>query len=114
MRWRDRSENPNAGQKENCGNDGAVESVESQKQASQLFPRAPWKSRQEQARFPHFHSSGGSYICFRQNSKQEKKRKVWAMEKWKSKTRIPTFPPPRQPAAARRETILWNNPPSRL
>src|SRR5215469_10282693 len=23
-----------------------------------LFPRAPWKSRQEQARFPHFHSSG--------------------------------------------------------
>jgi len=23
-----------------------------------LFPRAPWKSRQQQARFPHFHSSG--------------------------------------------------------
>src|ERR1017187_829510 len=24
-----------------------------------LFPRAPWKSRQKAARFPHFHSSGG-------------------------------------------------------
>src|SRR5438034_7015240 len=23
-----------------------------------LFPRAPWKSRQQRARFPHFHSSG--------------------------------------------------------
>jgi hypothetical protein len=23
-----------------------------------LFPRAPWESRQEQARFPHSHSSG--------------------------------------------------------
>jgi hypothetical protein len=23
-----------------------------------LFPRAPWKSRQRQARLPHFHSSG--------------------------------------------------------
>ena len=22
-----------------------------------IFPRAPWKSRQEQARFPHFHNS---------------------------------------------------------
>src|ERR1017187_9213670 len=80
-----------------CGNAGAVESVESQKQASPsfheplgnltkrrrdshistapaargggkegtqkkgfpLFPRAPWKSHQKAARFPHFHSSGG-------------------------------------------------------
>jgi len=24
---------------------------------------------------------------------------MWAMEKWESKTRIPTFPQPRQPAA---------------
>jgi len=23
-----------------------------------LFPRAPWKSRQQRPRFPHFHSSG--------------------------------------------------------
>ena len=23
-----------------------------------LFPRAAWKSRQQRARFPHFHSSG--------------------------------------------------------
>ena len=32
------------------------------------------------------------------------------MEKWKSKTRIPTFPPPRQPAAARRKTINERTP----
>jgi len=42
---------------------------------------APWKSRQRQARFPHFHSSGGSR----------------RMEKWKTKSRFPTFPPPRIP-----------------
>jgi hypothetical protein len=33
------------------------------------------------ARFPHFHSSGGSR----------------RMEKWKTKSRFPTFPPPRIP-----------------
>ena len=37
---------------------------------------APWKSRQRQARFPHFHSSGD-----------------YAVEKWKTKPRFPTFPP---------------------
>ena len=42
---------------------------------------APWKSRQGQARFPHFHSS------------DESRR----MEKWKTKSRFPTFPPPRIP-----------------
>jgi len=28
-----------------------------------LFPRAPWKSRQQQARFPHFHSSDDEGGC---------------------------------------------------
>lgn len=27
-----------------------------------IFPRAPWKSRQGQARFPHFHSSGDDLL----------------------------------------------------
>src|SRR5436190_24327322 len=37
---------------------------------------APWKSRQRRARFPHSHSSGD-----------------YAVEKWKTKSRFPTFPP---------------------
>src|SRR5713101_1733803 len=37
---------------------------------------APWESRQKQARFPHSHSSGD-----------------YAVEKWKTKSRFPTFPP---------------------
>src|SRR6266542_752798 len=36
--------------------------------------------------------------CFlNQTTKDEEK--LWAVEKWKSKSRIPTFPPPRMPAA---------------
>ena len=35
-----------------------------------LFPRAPWKSRQKQARFPHFHSSGGEADGKVENQKQ--------------------------------------------
>ena len=31
--------------------------------------------------------------------KTEREEKLWAVEKWKSKSRIPTFPPPRKPAA---------------
>src|ERR1035437_10289171 len=45
--------------------------------------------------------------CLRQNSRQAKNRELWAVEKWKSKTGIPTFPPPRPPAAARKKPILW-------
>ena len=30
-----------------------------------IFPRAPWKSRPEQARFPHFHSSGDDPPTYR-------------------------------------------------
>lgn len=44
-----------------------------------LFPRAPWKSRQRAARFPHFHSSDGE----------------GGWKSWKTKSRFPTFPPPR-------------------
>ena len=31
--------------------------------------------------------------------KTKNEEELWAMEKWKSKIRIPTFPPPRMPAA---------------
>src|SRR5256885_15994911 len=35
--------------------------------------------------------------------------KLWALEKWKSKNRIPTFPPPRMPAAQGKERPFTQN-----
>jgi hypothetical protein len=32
-------------------------------------------------------------------NEDEEEEELWAVEKWKSKSRIPTFPPPRMPAA---------------
>jgi hypothetical protein len=49
-----------------------MENEENQKQVS-LVSHSPWKS--QKARFPHSHSPGDD-----------------REEKWKSKTRIPTFP----------------------
>jgi hypothetical protein len=49
-----------------------MEKEENQKQVS-LFFHSPWKS--QKARFPHSHSPGGD-----------------REEKWKSKSRISTFP----------------------
>src|SRR5450759_3537606 len=43
-----------------------------------LFPRAPWKSRRRQARFPHSTAPA-----------------TRRMGKWKTKSRFSTFPPPR-------------------
>jgi hypothetical protein len=60
------------------------------------------------ARFPHSHSYDDDY----RSGAQPKNRGVWAMEKWKSKNRISTFPRPRQPAAARRKTLLIKTLPS--
>jgi hypothetical protein len=47
----------------------------------------PWKSRQEQARFPHSHSSDD-----------------YAVEKWKTKSRFPTFPRAFSPLAKTEKT----------
>ena len=33
--------------------------------------------------------------------------KLWALEKWKSKIRIPTFPPPRIACGARKRTAVY-------
>ena len=44
--------------KKSCGNAGAVESVESQKQASHAFHEPLGNLANSGARFPHFHSSG--------------------------------------------------------
>src|ERR1017187_3574672 len=49
-----------------------------------LFPRAPWKSHQKAARFPHFHSSGGE----------------GGWKKGKTKTGFPLSPPPQS---------IWNS-----
>jgi hypothetical protein len=32
-------------------------------------------------------------------NEDQNEEELWAVEKWKSKNRIPTFPPPRMPAA---------------
>src|SRR5438128_9631015 len=74
MRWR-------LAKNENQDGKRAVEMAglwKAWKAKSRLPPlsTAPWKSRQRQARFPHFHSSGD-----------------YAVEKWKTKPRFPTFPP---------------------
>src|SRR5258708_16043838 len=45
------------GRRVSCGNAGAVESVESQKQASPSFHEPLGKLAKRRARFPHFHSS---------------------------------------------------------
>src|SRR6266567_3185836 len=57
------------GRTESCGNGGSMETVESQ---SRLPPVStdPWKSRREQARFPHFHSSGDEADGKVENQKQ--------------------------------------------
>jgi len=66
------------GRRVSCGNGGPVESVESQKQAS-----------------PSFHeplgnpAKGGGISTFPQL------RRRGRMEKWKTKSGFPTFPPPR-------------------
>src|SRR5579863_4126281 len=62
--------------KESCGNDGAVESVEIQKQD-----------------FPSFHSS--LEISQRRRDSHIPTAPVTrAVQKWKTKNRFPTFPPP--------------------
>src|ERR1019366_3408613 len=99
--------------KEGCGNDGAVKSVESQKQAPPSF-HEPLGNLANSRRDSHISTAPAGVTCLRQNSRQAKNREVWAVEKWKSKTRIPIFPPPRPPAAARKKPILWMNPRGRL
>jgi hypothetical protein len=50
------------GRWEGCGNDGAVERVASQKQASHSFHEPLGNLAKQQARFPHFHSPGECYL----------------------------------------------------
>ena len=65
--------------KEGCGNDGAVESVESQKQASHSF-HEPLGNLANSRRDSHISTAPASVACLRQNSKQEKNREVWAVK----------------------------------
>ena len=64
------------------------------------------------ARFPHSHSSGDGFQLGQR--KANRKKKLWAVEKWKSKTRIPTFPQPRQPAAQGKNVKKKREPKRRL
>src|SRR3989442_7847344 len=62
---------------ERCGNAGAVESVESQRQAS-----------------PSFHEPLGNLAKSRRDSHISTAPTTRRMEKWKTKSRFSTFPPP--------------------
>ena len=44
-------------------------------------------------------------LFLNEDDKDQTEELLWAMEKWKSKTRIPTFPQPRQPAAQGRTAV---------
>ena len=71
-----RHEGGRRNEKESCGNGGVEESVEIQKQD---FPSSHHLlgNLAKPARFPQSHSSGDETV-----------------EKWKTKSRFPTFPPP--------------------
>ena len=74
----------------------AVGNAENQKQ---VF-RVPHEPLEIAPRFPHF--AAPRRVCA--NSKQKQNAvELWTVEKWKSKSGISTFPPPRQPAAARKK-----------
>src|ERR1039458_5874390 len=66
------------GRRVSCGNAGAVESVESQKQA-----------------FPSFHEPLGNLAQRRRDPHISTTPAARAVGKWKNKSRVPTFPPPR-------------------
>src|ERR1017187_1447190 len=72
--WRHNGKNRKG---ESCGNGGAVESVESQKQASHSFHQ-PLGNLANSRRDSHISTAPASVACLRQNSKQEKNREVWA------------------------------------
>jgi len=85
---------------ENCGNDGAVESLENQ---NQVF-HPSHRSLEISQRRRDSHIPTAPAVC----TKDEESRgqeEVWAMEKWKSKGGIPTFPQPRQAGGARKKIV---------
>src|ERR1035438_2212081 len=51
------------------------------------------------ARFPEVAVQIRKNLLIILELKTKNEEELWAMEKWKSKIRIPTFPPPRMPAA---------------
>src|SRR5271156_137430 len=62
------------------------------------FPAFPQRlgNLAKAARFPHSHSSYGLLLRLSRTTPAEE---LGAVGKWKSKSRIPTFPPHRRPAA---------------
>jgi hypothetical protein len=78
-----------------------MESVEIQKQDFPSFHDSLEISRT--ARDSHISTAPAVTIGCGEG--KENDRKVWPMGKWKSQNRIPTFPPTRQPAAARKKNV---------
>lgn len=87
---------------ESCGNAGAVESMESQRQASHSF-HEPLGNLAKGRRDSHIPTAPA--VGYLSQSEQPRNREVWAMEKWKSKTRIPTFPLPRQACGSKEGNV---------
>src|SRR5207237_1861483 len=78
-----------------CGNDALWKPWKANGGLSTV-PTNAWKSQVR--RFPHSHSPDCGYSSSKQKSKAKAKF-MGTVEKWKSKSRISTFPPSRQPAA---------------
>src|SRR5207247_9101366 len=76
MRWRS-AQKRKPGRKESCGNGGAVESVGKPKAGFPLFPQ-PLGNLAKDRRDSHISTAPATR----------------RMEKWKTKNRFPTFPPP--------------------
>jgi len=65
-----------------------------------LFPRTPWKSRQAQARFPHFHNSGE---CWLSQSEEQAKQRIEKCGPWKSGNPRAGFPLSHRPESPRQQ-----------
>jgi len=85
---------------ESCGNGDGVETLEIQKQDSQGSHSVLEISRKQ--RDSHISTAPTASYCV--STEQPRLKELGAVEKWKSKSRIPTFPPHRWPAAQGRKS----------
>ena len=83
---------------ESCGNDGAMNRLENQNQV--FHPLHSSLEISQRRRDSHI-STAPTTLGYRLKTENPKRENcsMGMMEKWKSKIRIPTFPPSRQPAA---------------
>ena len=85
---------------ESCGNGDGVGNLEIQKQDSQGSHSVLEISRKQ--RDSHISTAPTAPHCV--STEQPRLKELGAVEKWKSKNRIPTFPPHRWPVAQERKS----------